>query len=530
MRIYLFYLFLIFSVEINAQDSAKPVLQSALESNYDDISPVMAPEGDILYFTKRKHPQNVGGEKDEGDIWFSRKVNNEWMAPEPLTGSINNEAFNSVIGITPDGNIMYVTGNYQQPKKAGISYLRKGINGWKKPKFINIPYFKNISDHLSGSLSADGEIMVISLQSYNTQGNEDIYYTFRKSVDEWTELRNLGPDINTKAQEFTPYLAKDNTTLFFSSNGRGGQGSRDIFVSKRQGATWANWSTPENVTVLNSEGADWYYRLTADGEQAYMVNTVNSLNLGNIFLTRLPELIVLDTLDKQEPVVESKPVVPYNDNDDIAKKTKDRPKLNLKFIVKDAQTGDVLSPQLIIKAMNENSKRSFSEIILGEGSGYQTNLWKDSVYNMAIDIPGYLEAQKFIKTDTLVSDDTVVFELIKLEKGTTVQLKNVLFKRGTAEMLEVSFDELNSIVNTLKRNDDIEIALTGHTDNTGSPKLNIELSQKRADTVKEYLIAQGISAKRLESKGYGGARPIASNKSEDTRRLNRRVEFTIIKN
>ena len=147
-----------------------------------------------------------------------------------MSGPINNTNFNAVIGITPDGNIMYVVGNYSNPRKGGVSYSRKIGENWSEPKPIDIPYFKNKSDHLSGSLSKDGKIMVLSLESFGSRGNEDIYYTFRKSIDEWTELRNLGVDINTEAQELTPYLAKDNKTLFFSSNGKGGQGSRDVFL------------------------------------------------------------------------------------------------------------------------------------------------------------------------------------------------------------------------------------------------------------------------------------------------------------
>jgi outer membrane protein OmpA-like peptidoglycan-associated protein len=97
-------------------------------------------------------------------------------------------------------------------------------------------------------------------------------------------------------------------------------------------------------------------------------------------------------------------------------------------------------------------------------------------------------------------------------------------------MLESSYEELDRVAGMLKKNPNIEIELSGHTDNTGSSKLNIELSQKRSDTVQDYLINKGVSAKRLKSKGYGGSRPIASNRSEATRKLNRRVEFTIIKN
>lgn len=104
-----------------------------------------------------------------------------------------------------------------------------------------------------------------------------------------------------------------------------------------------------------------------------------------------------------------------------------------------------------------------------------------------------------------------------------------MFNRGTAEIKDGSFEELDRVYTMLMKNPNIEIELSGHTDNTGSAKLNIELSQKRSDRIKDYLVEKGIDSKRLESKGYGGARPIASNRSESTRKLNRRVEFTIIK-
>ncbi len=529
MKNLLYIPFIFLSLILNAQNNAKPILVKSLESNYDDISPVVSPEGNHLYFTKKNHAQNTGGEKDDGDIWVSKKVGDEWAKAERVAGPLNNQSFNSVIGITADGMIMYVTGNYKNQKKDGISYARKIGENWGEPKPVEIPYFKNKSDHLSGSLSKDGKIMVLSLQSFDTQGNEDIYYTFMRSVDKWTELRNLGVDINTKSQELTPYLATDNKTLFFSSNGMGGQGSRDIFVSKRLDATWNTWTSPENLTVLNSEGADWYYRLINDANNsAYMVNTVNSVGLGNILATKLPADVVLDKAFEESLTAAAKPLIPYNTK--TTTKSQDRPKVEVKVTVIDGLSREILSPQLIIKGIDENSKSSYSEIVLGKGSTYQTNLWKDSVYTIDVDAEGYLDEMKTLKTDTLDNNSEVIFELVRLEKGTTVQLQSVLFERGTAKMLESSYAELNRVVNMLAKNPKVEIELSGHTDNTGSAKLNIELSQKRSDTVKDYLMNKGVSAKRLNSKGYGGSRPIASNKAEDTRQLNRRVEFTIVKN
>jgi outer membrane protein OmpA-like peptidoglycan-associated protein len=525
MRVVLF-LFISFFFSLKGVSQESPVLIDSLESIYDDISPVVSPDGTYLYFTKKNHPENKGGERDPGDIWYAQAENGVWKSAKRLEGPINNTNFNAVIGITPNGNIMYVVGNYKSPRKGGVSFSRKIGENWSEPQPIDIPYFKNKSDHLSGSLSEDGKIMVLSLESFGSRGDEDIYYTFRKSIDEWTELRNLGVDINTEAQELTPYLAKDNKTLFFSSNGRGGKGSRDVFYSKRQDATWTTWSEVKNLENINTQGADWYFRLVDESEKAVLVNTVNSIGLGNILMTNTPEAVEIEPEIEKSMTASSQSVLPFKNNDNASK---NREKIKVKFDVVDGFTGNQLKPQLLIKGINEMSKSSYSEIVMGKTSSYQTKLFKDSIYTIDISVEGYLDDKQIIKTDTIENSATVKLELLSLKEGTTIQLKSVLFKRGTSEIKDGSFEELDRVYTMLKKNPTIEIELAGHTDNTGSAKLNIELSQKRSDRIKQYLVDKGIDPKRLESKGYGGARPIASNKSEATRKLNRRVEFTIIK-
>ncbi|HET8859202.1 OmpA family protein [Marivirga sp.] len=512
----------------NVKSQDKPVIIDSLESVYDDIAPVLTPDENLLYFTKKNHPENYGGEKDPGDIWLSTKNNDgTWSKPERVKGPLNNSDYNSPIGITQDGNIMYVVGNYKSPRKGGVSYSRKIGENWSEPQPIDIPYFKNKSEHLSGSLSKDGKIMVLSLESFGSRGNEDIYYTFRKSLDEWTELRNLGVDINTEAQDLTPYLASDNKTLFFSSNGRGGKGSRDVFYSKRKDATWTTWSEVKSVADINTEGADWYFKLVSDGNLALLVNTVNSVGLGNIMQTESPNDIIIEPEVEKSMTASTQSVIAINSN--AQRKPLVKEKVQVQFKIVDGFTGAELKPQLLIKGINENSKSSYSEIIMNKNSSYKTHLNKDSVYTIDISVEGYLDDLRTLKTDTISDNSIVTLELLSLEKGTTIQLKNVLFVRGTADIKDGSFEELNRVYMMLKKNPNVEIELSGHTDNTGSAKLNIELSQQRSDRIKEYLVEKGIDSKRLESKGYGGARPIASNKSEATRKLNRRVEFTIIK-
>ncbi len=530
MKIFINIFLVIFSTNFLAAQAIKqssPFIIDSLESVYDDISPVMHPDGNMLFFTKVQHPDNSGGIKDLGDIWVSEKNSDAWEKPIRLKGPVNNRQFNSVIGFTSDGMIMYVTGNYENYIKGGISYSRKIGDGWSEPQPIDIPYFKNKSEHISGSLSKDGNVMVLSLDSYGGRGNEDIYYTFRKSIDKWTELRNLGTDINTASQEFSPYLASDNKTLFFSSNGLGGKGSRDVFYAKRLDATWTAWSKPQNISNLNSEGADWYFKLLEDSEEAIMVNTVNSVGLGNIMLVPKPDQIDIEPAIEETITTSSKPVIPYEINNEENKVAK---KISVKFKVIDALTQSELNPQIVIKGVNEMKRSSFYEIVLSAGSNYQPNLFKDSVYTIDINMEGYLDEERSIRTDSISDNDVVVFELVKIEKGTTIQLKSVLFERGTSDIIESSYAELDRVVNMLKKNENVEIELAGHTDNTGSSRLNIKLSQERADAIQTYLVENGVEVSRLKSKGYGGAKPIASNRSEATRQLNRRVEFTIIKN
>ena len=128
------------------------------------------------------------------------------------------------------------------------------------------------------------------------------------------------------------------------------------------------------------------------------------------------------------------------------------------------------------------------------------------------------------------NDLTRDFKLTPLEVGATIQLNQVYFARGTAELLEDSFAELDRVVDMMSENPTVKIELSGHTDNQGSSKLNIKLSQERVEKAKLYLTEHGIDNKRIKGKGYGGTKPVASNASEETRKLNRRVEITILKN
>jgi outer membrane protein OmpA-like peptidoglycan-associated protein len=129
------------------------------------------------------------------------------------------------------------------------------------------------------------------------------------------------------------------------------------------------------------------------------------------------------------------------------------------------------------------------------------------------------------------SDQSLVLKnyyLEPLEVGKIFKLNNVLFNRATATLVDSAYVELDNVCRMMMDNPDIYIELSGHTDNQGNARKNLELSQARVDVVREYLVSRGIVADRITGKGYGGTVPVASNRTEDTRRLNRRVEFKVI--
>jgi outer membrane protein OmpA-like peptidoglycan-associated protein len=152
-------------------------------------------------------------------------------------------------------------------------------------------------------------------------------------------------------------------------------------------------------------------------------------------------------------------------------------------------------------------------------------------YSIKVEAPGFLGSFEKLDIRTFEMKELEMnFKLQPVAIGATVNLKSVLFQQSTANLLDESYDELNMVVDFLKSNPTVEIELAGHTDNRGLSAHNVRLSRERVDKVKEYLTSKGIEGKRITGKGYGGIKPIADNDAEVTRRLNRRVEFTIIKN
>ncbi|HRK54904.1 MAG TPA: OmpA family protein [Cyclobacteriaceae bacterium] len=526
-----YFLFLSFALMISVLTEGQQITNKSfvnVNSPLDEQGPVLSPDGKTLYFTIASHPQNVGGKRDKGDIWQSVLIGDEWSAPIHAGAVLNNKEYNAVGGFSSEGSQMFLLGHYNSQgdvKSQGISVSRKTGAGWSAPQNISIPYFLNKNETISGHINKTGNVFVFAGEGYTTLGVEDIYVSVKNASGNWSEPKNLGRNINTSFQEWSPWLSEDTRYLYFASNGRQGYGSFDIYYSQRLDDTWAKWSAPINMGAgVNSEGRELFYIPFPKQEIALYTSTLNSDGYGDIKMYRPPkealdslmkkmEELPPDTVVKLVEIVREKPI------------TSDEKLVRVWGTITNASTDAPIAANV-----NFHSDSDF-QVVAGADGVFSISVPSVDEYSIKVEAPGFLGSFEKLDIRTFEMKELEMnFKLQPVAIGATVNLKSVLFQQSTANLLDESYDELNMVVDFLKSNPTVEIELAGHTDNRGLSAHNVRLSRERVDKVKEYLTSKGIEGKRITGKGYGGIKPIADNDAEVTRRLNRRVEFTIIKN
>ncbi len=288
----------------NKQDSTSKIiiekLPATINSNYNELMPVISADGKTLFFDRQMHPENTEGQVQNDDIWFSEiDTSGTWKESQRLPKPLNNENNNYVCAISPDGNTMLVANHYDnfdtENPVGGVSITYKNAGGkWQNPEKVIIENYYNLSANAEFYLAHNQKTLLMSIEQNDSEGGRDLYVSFyRHDTKTWTSPKNLGTTINSAATELTPFLAADNQTLYFSSNGISGYGETDMFFCKRLDDSWTNWTEPTNMgKPLNSADWDAAYSLDAQGEYAYYISyqTNNSNNTSNsdIFRAKLP--------------------------------------------------------------------------------------------------------------------------------------------------------------------------------------------------------------------------------------------------
>lgn len=475
-----------------------------VNSEYDEIGPVITHDGKTLYFSVNYHPENVGGTGDADEIWFSTSAGPaKWNKREHMPRPLNTSQANWVISVTPDNNSLLVANLYNpdgSPAGSGISLSRRTANGWSVPRQVVIEDFVNNSGWQQFGLSSDRKVLLLSVTGRQTYGDHDLYVSFLGNDGSWSRPKNLGPIINTIGAEGSPYLAADGVTLYFSTTGRPGYGQSDVFVTRRLDDTWTNWSEPENLGPgINTPGHESYFTVPASGDFAYMNSSHKSLGKSDIFRVTLPEALrPRAVVLVHGNVLNSKTKAPIG------------AEISYRDLATDAEIG----------VASSDPTTGAYKIVLPAGKVYSFMAGLGGYYAVSdnLDVKG-LKGYREIKRDLM---------LTPIEVGATIRLNNIFFDFAKSELRSESVPELKRAAQFLRDNPNVIIEVSGHTDDVGTAEDNLALSKARALAVKTFLASEGIESSRLTSAGYGETKPTSVNTTESGRQANRRVEFTIV--
>ncbi|HUR10086.1 MAG TPA: OmpA family protein [Flavitalea sp.] len=476
----------------NAGYKFEPVnLGDSINSEFSEYYPSISIDGQLIY-TRRVDRLNE-------DFYESVFVQKKWSAGKGLFGNINTQNNEGALNISQDGQWLIFTGcNFPEGEGSCdlyISYLTE--DGWSEPENLGTR-INTESWESAPSLSPDKRDLYFTSNREGGYGGSDLYVSRRLSNGRWSAPENLGATINTAGDEGSPFIHADNQTLYFTSNGHQGYGGNDLFVTRKR--TGGSWSTPENlgypINTIENEGS---LIVAADGKTAYYASDRSDSRGG----------LDLYTFELRNDI---------------------RPARTLfvkgKVFDKKTERGLPSAVELIDLASREILSRVQSD----ETGNYLVTLPVGKDYAFNVNRRGYLFYSANFPFTQIIADSTYHMDipLQPIEPNATVILQNIFFDNNKYELKPSSTIELEKVVALLRENPTVRIQITGHTDNVGKTSDNLKLSNNRAQAVVKYISLKGILPSRLSFRGYGAQKPIADNKNEQGRALNRRTELTIL--
>lgn len=470
---------------------------SNINTQYDDYHPSITVDDNTIIFTTNLPTANPRVKQE--DLFSAQKVNDQWNKSVPLV-SINTKTNEGAQSITADGKTMYFTicGAPDGLGSCDIYISKKVGQNWTKPVNLGAPINSKYWES-QPSCSADGRTLYFASNRPNGQGKKDIYVSYLQSNGQWSAPKNLGPEINTKYDDESPYIHADGLTLYYATDGRPGMGKKDIFGTKKINKD--TWATPENLGYpINTNDDEAHLIINAEGTKGYFASNRYGGNGGfDIY-----EFTIDETF-----------------------KVKPNPVTYVKCFVFDIETKAKLGARIILSdiATNEKVFISQSDQLSGECI---VPFIEDHEYALSVERPGYLFYSETVSLTTFKGAETVNIPLQKIIVGNYVVLKNIFFDTDKATYKKESEPELEAIGRFMKQNPTVHIEIAGHTDNVGNAAYNQKLSESRANNIAlELNKVYGIQLDRLTWKGYGSEKPCAPNDTPENRAKNRRTELII---
>ena len=444
-----------------------------INSRNEDFSPAYGRDDfGLIYFTSSR--DGVTGNKTHGatgqgytDIFETRiDKKGKWSTPVPV-GVVNSEFEDGTPSLSSDYKELYYTrceSGKHEKKGCVIMYSKKKGDAWSEPKNLGLLPDSLVAAH--PAISHDGSTLYFVSDLPGGFGKKDIWKVTRSGGGAWSKPVNPGPDINTSGDELFPYESEDGT-LYFSSDGQIGMGGLDIFKAKTQPD--GSWLVQNMKPPINSFADDFGIIFEGSNQRGIFSSTRKGRGNDDLFSFELPPL-----------------------------------KFTVTGLVKDEKTGAPVTASLVQLIASDASNLQAETGSIGD---FKFDLRADVDYIFLASKRGYLNGKEKETTKGQEKSREFLVTILLTAIDKPIELPNILYDFGKWDLRPESMVSLDKLVETLIDNPNVTIELMSHTDSRDTEEYNMTLSQKRAQTVVQYLIDKGIDAARLAAKGYGESTP-----------------------
>ncbi|WP_210487359.1 OmpA family protein [Rufibacter aurantiacus] len=467
----------------------------AINSKAEDYGPAVRSDEELFIYTSRRKGVKATG-TDE-DLYFSRFENGFWHEGESFGKPINSIYNEGSACLSRDGKTLFFA-RCESPDGLGNCDLytatRLADGSWGQLKNLGGNVNSKAWDS-QPTLSPQEDTLYFASDRLGGFGMSDIYFTHKQKNGQWAPAQNLGPIINTRESEVSPYFHPLYQVLYFSSRGQLlNFGDFDIYKAYR---IKGNWQEPRNIgPLVNGKGSEYYFTINANSTNLYYARS-EPTDLKNLDLFSFPLPM------EAHPLAVTK----------------------LTGVLMDSTTNKPLNG--IISIIDLDNGIEVASKYLREDGSFDFDLIDNSRYMMLIQSSDFFSIEKEIN----LKEDTVMKIMTSLiDYSIPLIFKNLEFDEGKAEIKDAMKPTLDRIVLFLVDHPQVRLSIEGHTDSSGDPDANLELSQWRAVSIQKYLENKGNLANgRIDAVGKGSSEPIKPELTIEDRAVNRRVEFKLIK-
>ena len=476
----------------NAPEISINNMGDSINSPASEYFPTVSIQDSLFLFMRR---QNLSRE----DFYASNMGVHGFSAAMPLSDTLNFAAKKGSMSLSADLQTLYYAADYAEQGygRYDIYKVQRSAWGWSKPKNLGQRINSDFWDS-APSIAPDGNSIYFASNRPDGYGGIDIYVSYKNEKGYWEEAINLGPSINTKGDDQTPFIHADNQSLYFSSNGRLGFGGSDIYLARKK--IDGSWTTPVNLGYpINTYDNEGSIAVASNGANAYIASD-RADSRGELDIYKIT----------------------------LAENTRAYKTWYIKGQVIDAKTKKTLAADLQI--VDPKSGYPIMEMQIDSMGQFLLALPYFDSLGLKINSPDHDYLSSILPIESLrnMAGKTFDFALTPIEKIFTKTFNQVYFESNAAILQAISSVELDALVSYLKNTLNAQILIEGHTDNTGTAAQNNLLSLQRANAIGDYLQQKGIATNRIQRKGLGSTMPIADNKTAEGRAKNRRTNFTII--